>query len=513
MKQGDALLQMADVVAREKNIDRDEVIHAMEMAVQKLGLAKYGQEHDIRATINRKTGEITIRRYRAIVEELPEFTHEEGELDFPERYILLPDALEIDPTVEVGGFITDDLPPVEFGRIEAQSAKQVIFQKVREAERLHQYNEFKNRIGEVITGIIKRVEFGDVVVDLGRAEAIMRRDETIPREVFRPGDRVRTYVLDVNKEARGHQITLSRSHPGFLAQLFSQEVPEIYDGIIEIKGVARDPGSRAKICVATNDPSIDPVGACVGVRGSRVQAIVTELQGEKIDIIPWKDDIATLIVSALAPAEITKVIVDEDTNRIEVAVPDNQLSIAIGRRGQNVRLASMLLGWDIDILTESEEADKRSQEFKLKTQKFIDCLDIEDVISHLLVIEGYSTISEIANSPIEELASIEGFDESVAQELISRAKDFLDKNESEDMPVIVAHALEDLVGLNAAAIEALKAAQIETLDDFADLSADELIEILPDHGLTPLKADRLIMEARAHWFVEEDEKEPVKADS
>ena len=353
------LLLVADTVAREKGIDREEVLEAMEQAIQKAGRSKYGHEHDIRAEIDRKSGEIRLARYVEVAEEI------ENEL----TQTTLEEARQRKEDAEIGEFLVDPLPPIDFGRIAAQTAKQVIVQKVREAERKRQFAEFKDRMGEVVNGMVKRVEFGNVIVDLGgRAEGIIRRDECIPREHFSNGDRVRSYIYDVREEPRGPQIFLSRSHPQFMAKLFTQEVPEIYDGIIEIKSVARDPGSRAKIAVISSDSSIDPVGACVGMRGSRVQAVVAELQGEKIDIIQWSMDPATFIVNALAPAEVSKVVLDEEANRIEVVVPDDQLSLAIGRRGQNVRLASQLTGWDIDILTDAEESERRVEEFKVRSQ-------------------------------------------------------------------------------------------------------------------------------------------------
>ncbi|MDP6173838.1 MAG: transcription termination factor NusA, partial [Rhodospirillales bacterium] len=380
------LLLVADTVAREKGIDREEVIDAMEQAIQKAGRSKYGHEHDIRAEIDRKTGEITLARYLEVA----------GEIENETMQVTLDVARQRKADAELGEFLIDSLPPIDFGRIAAQTAKQVIVQKVREAERKRQYAEFKDRVGEVVNGMVKRVEFGNILVDLGgRAEGMLRRDESIPREHFSNGDRVRAYIHDVREELRGPQIFLSRSHPQFMAKLFSQEVPEIYDGIIEIKSVARDPGSRAKIAVLSNDSSIDPVGACVGMRGSRVQAVVSELQGEKIDIIQWSPDPATFIVNALAPAEVSKVVLDEEANRIEVVVPDDQLSLAIGRRGQNVRLASQLTGWDIDILTEAEESERRTEEFQTLSQLFLDALDVDEVIAQLLVTEGFSSIEEV----------------------------------------------------------------------------------------------------------------------
>ncbi len=488
------LLQVADTVAREKNIDRDEVLEAMEQAIQKAGRSKYGHEHDIRAHIDRKTGEIHLSRYMEVVEVI------ENEA----TQMTVASARRRKADAELGEFIIDPLPPIDFGRIGAQTAKQVIVQKVRDAERKRQYEEFKNRASEIVNGLVKRVEFGNVVVDLGRAEALLRRDELIPRELFRTGDRVRAYIADVREEQRGPQIFLSRTHPQFMAKLFAQEVPEIYDGIIEIKSVARDPGSRAKIAVISRDSSIDPVGACVGMRGSRVQAVVAELQGEKIDIIQWSADPATFIVNALAPAEVAKVVLDEEANRIEVVVPDDQLSLAIGRRGQNVRLASQLTGWDIDIQTEAEESERRIEEFKNRSRMFIDALDVDDVISHLLVTEGFSTLEEVAFVAVEDLADIEGFDESVAEELQQRARVFLEeqdkRNTERRRELGVADELAAIEALSSGALVKLGEQGVKTLDDLADLAGDELIEILGKDSLTLDQANEVIMAARAHWF-------------
>src|SRR6201995_2023974 len=413
------LLQFADTVARDKGIDRDEVLDAMEQAIQKAGRSKYGKEYAIRAEIDRNNGEIRLLRFREVADVI------ENEA----TQIPLPDAQRLNPEAEIGDFITDPLPPIDFGRIAAQTAKQVIVQKVRDAERARQFKEFKDRVGEIVNGLAKRVEFGNVVVDLGRAEGMLRRDELLPRESFRQGERVRAYIYDVRSEPRGPQIFLSRTHPQFMAKLFAQEVPEIYDGIIEIKAGARDPGSRAKIAVLSHDSGIDPVGACVGMRGSRVQAVVQELQGEKIDIIPWSPDPATFVVNALAPAEVAKVVLDEDSGRVEVVVPDEQLSLAIGRRGQNVRLASQLTGFDIDILTEEQESKRRQEEFKTRSQMFMDALDVDDVIAQLLVTEGFTSIEEVAYVPTEDLAGIEGFDDDVAAELKTRAQGWLEAEE------------------------------------------------------------------------------------
>jgi N utilization substance protein A len=501
------LLQVADAVAREKSIDREEVLEAMEQAISKAGRAKYGHEHDVRAEIDRKTGEIRLRRFREVVEEVED--------DMTQ--IALPDARAINPEMGFGDFVTEDLPPIDLGRIAAQTAKQVIVQKVREAERSRQFDEYKDRVGEVVNGIVKRTEFGNVTVDLGRAEAIMRRDETIPREAFRNGDRVRAYIYDVRSEQRGPQIFLSRARPEFMAKLFAQEVPEIYDGIIEIKAVARDPGSRAKIAVISHDSSIDPVGACVGMRGSRVQAVVGELQGEKIDIIPWSQDTATFVVNALQPAEVTKVVLDEDAGQIEVVVPDDQLSLAIGRRGQNVRLASQLSGWDIDILTEDEESQRRQEEFRQRSQLFMDGLDVDDVIAHLLVAEGFTSIEQVAYVESDELATIEGFDEDIAEELKLRASNYLEEAarqaEERRRELGVTDEVAAIEGLNAASLVKLGEQGVKTLDDFADLASDELIEILGDQAPSPEEADAMIMAARAHWFEGEEETPAAEAEA
>ncbi len=488
------LLQVADAVARDKGIDRDEVLDAMEQAIQKAGRSKYGHEHDIRAHIDRKSGEIRLNRFIEVVDEV------ENEA----MQVTLAQAQRRKPDAQLGEFIVDPLPPIDFGRIAAQTAKQVIVQKVRDAERQRQYNEYKDRTSEVVNGLVKRVEFGNVIVDLGRAEALLRRDELIPREMFRTGDRVRAYIFDVRQEPRGPQIFMSRTHPQFMAKLFAQEVPEIYDGIIEIKAVARDPGSRAKIAVLSNDSGIDPVGACVGMRGSRVQAVVAELQGEKIDIIPWSSDPANFIVNALAPAEVAKVVLDEEANRIEVVVPDDQLSLAIGRRGQNVRLASQLTGWDIDILTEAEESERRNEEFRSRSKMFIDALDVDDVIAHLLVTEGFTTLEEVAYVPVEDLAGIEGFDEEVAGELQQRASTFLEeqdrKNTERRKALGVSDDLAAIEALTPAMLVVLGESGVKDLDDLADLASDELIDMLGKDSMTEDEANAIIMAARAHWF-------------
>ncbi len=463
------LLQIADAVAREKSISREIVLTSMEDALQKAARSRYGQETEIRVEINPRTGEVRTSRLMLVVDQV----------ENDATQILLADARKRNPAAQVGDWIAETLPPFDFGRIAAQSAKQVIVQKVREAERDRQYQEYKDRIGEIVNGVVKRVEYGNVIIDLGRGEAIVRRDELIPREMFRPGDRVRAYVYDVRREQRGPQIFLSRTHPQFMAKLFAQEVPEIYDGIIEVKSVARDPGSRAKIAVISRDSSIDPVGACVGMRGSRVQAVVNELQGEKIDIIPWSADAATFIVNALQPAEVVKVVLDEDSARIEVVVPDDQLSLAIGRRGQNVRLASQLTGWDIDILTEAEESERRQKEFVERTNTFMQALDVDEVVGQLLASEGFRSVEELAYVDLAELASIEGFDEETASEIQNRASEFLAKQEAELDARRKELGVEDDVrhvnGVTTAIMVRLGENDVKSVEDLAGCATDDLV--------------------------------------
>jgi len=462
------LLQIADAVAREKMIEPALVIEAMEDSLGKAARSRYGAEYDIRAVIDRKSGELELTRYREVVEEVENFFTE----------LNLAEAREIKPDAEIGQFITDPLPPVDFGRIAAQSAKQVIMQKVREAERERQFEEFKDRVGEIINGVVKRTEYGNVIVDVGRGEAILRRDQLIQREAFRNGDRVRALIRDVRLETRGPQIFLSRTAPEFLAELFKMEVPEIYDGIIEIKAVARDPGSRAKMGVISYDSSIDPVGACVGMRGSRVQAVVAELQGEKIDIIPWNEDPATFLVNALQPAEVAKVVFDDESDRIEVVVPDEQLSLAIGRRGQNVRLASQLTGFDIDIMTEAQESERRQAEFAERTQLFMDTMNVDEMVAQLLVSEGFATLEEVAYVDTDELLSIDGFDQNTAEELQARARESLDELNAKAIErakeLGVEQSLFDFEGLTPQMIEALAEDGVKSLDDFATCADWEL---------------------------------------
>ena len=504
------LLQIADAVAREKSIDAEIVVVAMEEAIQKAARSKYGMENEIRAEIDRKTGNIGLSRLLDVVEEV----------ENPATEIRLTEALGRNPDARVGDLISEALPPIDFGRIATQTAKQVIVQKVREAERERQYEEYKDRIGEVVNGVVKRVEYGNVLVDLGRAEAIVRRDEALPRESLRQGDRIRAYIYDVRPEQRGPQIFLSRTHPQFMAKLFTQEVPEIYDGIIEIKAVARDPGSRAKIAVVSNDTSIDPVGACVGMRGSRVQAVVNELQGEKIDIIQWIPDPAAFLVNGLAPADVVKVVMHEDAQKFEVVVPDEMLSLAIGRRGQNVRLASQLTGWEIDILTEEEESDRRQEELRQRSELFMDALVIDEMMAQLLATEGFNSVEEVAFVEQEELATLEGFDEDLAAALQQRAADYLEARDAEfdeqRSELGVTEELAALEGLTPGMLVTLGENGIKELDDFAELATDELVDpgdgLLQEFNLDEETASAMIMAARAHWFEDEDQPEEAASD-
>ncbi|MFL0413065.1 transcription termination factor NusA [uncultured Sphingomonas sp.] len=515
------LIAIANSVASEKMIDKAIVIEAMEDAIQRAARTRYGQEMDIRAKLDPNNGDLRLWRVVEVVEQVDDIY----------KQVDLKGAQKLQAGASVGDFLVDPLPPIEFGRIQAQAAKQTIFQKVRDAERERQYEEFKDRAGEIITGVVKRVEFGHIVVDLGRAEGVIRRDQQIPREVVRVNDRIRSLILKVVRENRGPQIFLSRAHPDFMKKLFAQEVPEIYDGIIEIKAAARDPGSRAKIGVISHDSSIDPVGACVGMKGSRVQAVVQEMQGEKIDIIPWSPDIATFVVNALQPANVSRVIIDEEEERIEVVVPDDMLSLAIGRRGQNVRLASQLTGKAIDIMTETDSSEKRQQDFVARTEMFQNELDVDETLAQLLVAEGFTEMEEVAYVELDELAAIEGFDEDLAQELQSRAAEAIERreqaNRDERRALGVEDALAELPYLTEAMLVTLGKAGIKTLDDLADLATDELIEkkraeprrrnedaprrpehkggVLGQYGLTEEQGNEIIMAARAHWFEDENE--------
>ncbi len=464
------LLQTAEAVAREKMIDPGLVIEAMEESLARAAKSRYGAEMDIRVAIDRKTGRATFTRVRTVVEE--------EELENYQAEFTVAQAKDYMDNPEVGQQFIEEVPPVEMGRIAAQSAKQVILQKVREAERDRQYEEFKDRAGSIINGLVKREEYGNVIVDVGAGEAILRRNEKIGRESYRPNDRIRVYIKDVRREQRGPQIFLSRTAPEFMAELFKMEVPEIYDGIIEIKAVARDPGSRAKIAVISYDNSIDPVGACVGMRGSRVQAVVNELQGEKIDIIPWNDDQPTFLVNALQPAEVSKVVLDEEAGKIEVVVPEEQLSLAIGRRGQNVRLASQLTGLDIDIMTEEQESQRRQAEFELRTKLFMDNLDLDEFFAQLLVAEGFTNLEEVAYVEVDELTVIDGVDEATASELQARARDVLEAKNKAAMDAARALGVEDSLvefdGLTPQMLEALGKDDVKTLEDFATCADWEL---------------------------------------
>ncbi|MCW1402585.1 transcription termination factor NusA [Novosphingobium sp. MW5] len=530
------LLAIANAVATEKMIDKSIVIEAMEEAIQKSARNRYGAENDIRAKLDPRTGDLRLWRVVEVVEEVEDYF----------KQVDLKAAQKLQADAKLGDFIVDPLPPVDLGRIDAQSAKQVIFQKVRDAERERQYEEFKDRAGEIVVGTIKSVEFGHVIVNLGRAEGVIRRDQQIPREVARTGERVRAYISKVERNNRGPQIFLSRAHPEFMKKLFAQEVPEIYDGVITIMAAARDPGSRAKIGVISRDSSIDPVGACVGMKGSRVQAVVQELQGEKIDIIPWSEDTATFVVNALQPATVSRVVIDEEESRIEVVVPDDQLSLAIGRRGQNVRLASQLTGSQIDIMTEAESSEKRQKEFAERSKMFEEELDVDETLSQLLVAEGFSELEEVAYIELAELATIEGFDEELAEELQSRAQEALDRREEANREkrraLGVEDALAEIPHLTEAMLVTLGKAGIKTLDDLADLATDELIAkkrteqrrrnadagppqrrpqrdedkggVLGEYGLSEEQGNEIIMAARAHWFDDEPAtEEAADADS
>ena len=490
------MLQVANNVAEEKNINQDDVFSAMEQALEKSARVKYGMERDIRVSINRDTGDIKLESYLKIVENFSE----EEQL----REILLSDAIKIKKDAKLNEYIIKDLPPLELGRVAAQNAKGVIIQKVREADKSKQYEEYKDKVGEIIVGIVKRVEFGNFIVDLGKSEAIIKREELIPRETFKNGDRVRAIIYDVKNDLKGYQVFLSRTHPQFLAKLFNQEVPEIFEGIIEVKSVARDPGSRAKISVYTQDSTIDPVGACVGMRGSRVQAVVNELQGEKIDIVTWSDNQATFLANALAPAEVSKIFLFEEKNKVEVVIPDEQLSLAIGRKGQNVKLASSLTNLEIDILTEEEESERRQIEFKEKSLMLADSLDVEDVIAQLLVTEGYVSVESIASETAENLEKIEGFDTELSNEIVSRAQNSMEALEQENKKIVDEkindEELKNLHGMTIPMLALLAKEDILNLNDFADLASYELIDkeegIFRKLDLEEDSVNQMIMEAR-----------------
>ncbi len=498
------MLQVANTVAQEKNIDQDSVFLAMEQALEKSARVKYGQEIDIRISIDRSTGDIKLNSYLEVVNQI--------DTDFKSRQILLEDAKKINSKINLGEFIIKELPPIELGRVAAQNAKGVIIQKVREADKSKQYEEYKDKVGEIAVGIVKRVEFGNLIIDLGKSEAIIKREELIPRETFKNGDRVRAYIYDVKNDVKGYQVFLSRTHPQFLSKLFHQEVPEIYEGVIIVKSVARDPGSRAKISVFTDDSTIDPVGACVGMRGSRVQAVVNELQGEKIDIVTWSENQATFLANALAPAEVSKIFLYEEKNKVEVVIPDEQLSLAIGRKGQNVKLASNLTNLEIDILTEEEESERRQQEFKEKSILISELLDVEDVIAQLLVTDGYTTVDSIASETLENIEKIEGFDNDLATEILDRAKNYIKDQEEENKKIVNDNIkdenLKNLDGMNTNILAELAKSNIVTLDNFADLATFELIDkeegILRKLDLDEEMVNKMIMKARENWFVDKD---------
>ena len=498
------ILRIAETVAQEKMIETEIVLSALEEAIVKAAKNNYGEENEVVAEINKENGDILISRKMLVVEDVK---NKFLEID-------LKDAKKINVAAQIGDELLDPLPPMDFGRVAAQSAKQVITSKVREAERERQYNEYKDRVGEVVNGIVKRAEFGNIVLDLGKAEGVIRKDQIIPRENLRNGDRVKAYIYDVRSELKGPQIFLSRSHPQFMAKLFTQEVPEIYDGIISIKSVARDPGSRAKIAVSTDDSSIDPVGACVGMRGSRVQAVVNELQGEKIDIIKWSENVANLAIASLSPAEVLKVVLDEDQNKIEVVVSEEHLSLAIGRRGQNVKLATELTSWEIDILTEAEESSKRQEDFISKSKLFVDSLDVDETLAQLLVSEGFGAVEEILDTDKSELLAIEGFEEEIVEELIERSKRFIEEKDIKDNQKLkefnVSKDLLEFNFLTKTMLVTLAENNIKTLEDLAGLTTDDLIGyyedrhdknskvkgMLEEYNLTREEGDELIMEAR-----------------
>ena len=499
------MLQVANNVALEKNIDKDEVFGAMELALEKAARVKYGLERDIRVKVNRDNGDINVSSYLEVVDSI--------DPEDEKNKILLTDAKNINTEIQIGEFIIKELPPFDFGRVAAQNAKGVIIQKIREADKSRQYGEFKDKVGEIAVGVVKRTEFGNLIVDLGKSEAIIKREELILRETFKNGDRVRAYIYEVKEDAKGYQVFLSRTHPQFLSKLFTQEVPEIFEGVITVKNVARDPGSRAKVSVYTEDSTIDPVGACVGMRGSRVQAVVNELQGEKIDIVMWSENPATYLANALAPAEVSKIFLYEERKKVEVVIPDEQLSLAIGRKGQNVKLASNLTNLEIDIMTEDEESERRQEEFKTKTAMLTETLDVEDVIAQLLVTEGYVSIEGIAEEKIENLEKIEGFDNDLSNEILTRAKNYINEKDKEDIKIIDEKISDDelknLEGMNNKMLALLASNNIFTIDDFADLATFELIDknegIFKELDIEESVVNEMIMKAREKWFKEDNQ--------
>ena len=522
-------LQIAEAVAREKDIEKNEVLEVMEQAIQMAARRKYGMELNIKATIDRVSGDVELTKLREVVKMVMEpisieevrAANREGRepemrpacdsrgypLQENGSQIILAEAQKESPEVKEGDFLTETLPPIDFGRVAAQAAKQVIFQKVKDVERSKELEEYEGRVGEVIAGIVKKADYNGVIIDLGRAEAFIPREEMIPRETYRQGDRVRAYIYKVQKAHRGPQVFASRTHPQFLIELFKEEVPEIANGTIEVMGAARDAGFRAKMAVKSFDHNMDPVGACVGIRGVRVQAVTQELQGERVDIINWSPDPAQFLVRAMQPATVTKVVLDEDENRIEVVVPEDNLSLAIGRRGQNVRLASMLTGWDIDVMTEAEESERRTQEMAVMTSNFMNNLDVDETLSSLLIAEGFQTVEDLLRVEASELAYMDGLNEEVAAELQNRAQACLDAAAQKMAKLGVQDDLKNHRGMSADLLTVLAENDVKTLDDLADLATDELMEILPAGLLTEKQAERLIMTAREHWFAEEEEDE------
>lgn len=519
-------LQVAEAVAREKDIDKNQVLEVMEQAIEMACRRKYGMHLAVKATIDRVDGSVITKRIRTVVDEVmepinkdevrtalregrdpemqPALDSDGKPLAENDIQLTLKAAQKLDKSLKLGDTVEDNIPQFDFGRVAAQAAKQVIFQKVRDVERQKEFKEYDGRVGEIVSGIVKRVDHNGTYIDLGGADAFMPRDEIIPRESYRQNDRVRGYIYKVQNETRGPQILVSRTHPQFLVELFKEEVPEIGSGVIEVVGCAREPGARAKIAVKSYDHNLDPVGACVGIRGSRVKSITAELQGERIDIIEWQADPAMYLVKALEPAEVSKIVIDESGNRIEVVVPEDKLSLAIGRRGQNVRLASILTGWDIDIMSEQEEADKRVKEFEAISQEFIKRLDVDETLTRLLISEGFNNVDDLLMIPVEELASIEGLDEAVATELQRRAQASVDAYEKEYTKLGVEKDLVELEGMNSNILMAVAKDGIKTLDDFGELASDELLELLPEGTLSSKQADNMIMAARKHWFEEED---------
>lgn len=520
-------LQVAEAVAREKDVTKEEILEVMEAAIAMGARRKYGMDLNVEAKIDRESGDVILKKLIEAVETVMEpvspdemrIAAREGRdpamkpatdaatgkpLTSNNNQMVLAEAKKQNPKIALGEFLMEDLPPMDFGRIAAQAAKQVIFQKVRDAERMRQFEQFKEMEGSIISGIVKRADYHGVLLDLGGGEAFIPREELIQREQYRQGDRVRGYIYKVERQVRGPQIWVSRTHPQFIAKLFEEEVPEIASGLIQVMGAARDPGFRAKVAVKSFDHNMDPVGACVGMRGVRVQAVTAELQGERVDLIQYSDDPAQYLVRAMAPAEVSKVVLDEENNRIEVVVPEDKLSLAIGRRGQNVRLASMLTGWDIDVMSEQEESERRQQEFEAVSGHFVTALDVDETLSRLLISEGFSSADQLLQVGVDELAAIEGLDEAVAAELQNRAAAYVNKNADELKKLKVEQALIDLPGMRSDLLVAIAKQKIITLDDFADLATDELLDMIPKGSVKQNEAEAMIMEARKHWFADED---------